>query len=146
MDAWEPKRQLEYLIRLGVKNRKARFTRDFGGEALPEPESLPTLQIPAADEEKSLVRLLYMLKYADDICLDGPTARSITGQPRLAGLVRVINQAVKEGYARRTGDRELAETDRDFVFGVKLTDAGRQLLERILQLSDPADPEAPPAR
>ena len=145
MDAWTPRRQLDYLIRLGVKNREARFTKDFGGEELPEPASVPMLDIPAG-EAKPLVRLLYMLKHADDICLDGPTARSITGEPRVASLVRLINKAVRDGYARQTDDRELTESDRAFVFGVKLTDEGRQLLESILQLSDPADPQAPPAR
>jgi hypothetical protein len=84
-----------------------------------------------------------MLKHADDICLDGPTARSITGQPRLVGLIRVINAAVKAGYALRTGAKELAETDRDFVFGVRLTDEGRHLLEGVLHLDEAQAHTAP---
>jgi hypothetical protein len=51
--------------------------------------------------------------------------------------VRVIKEAVREGYARRTGDKDLAETDRDFVFGIKLTEEGRHLLDRVLRLGEP---------
>jgi hypothetical protein len=102
---------------------------------------LPVLELPAS-EDKPLVQLLYVLKHADDICLDGPTARSITGQPRLAGLIHVINTAVKAGYAVRTGAKELTETDRDFVFGIRLTAEGRRLLERVLHLDEPQSPAA----
>src|SRR5689334_10001647 len=98
MDIWEPARRLRYQIRLGVKNREVRFTRSFGGDALPEPDSVPALEIPAS-EDKSLVRLLYVLEGADDVCLDGPTARSIVGSARIPDLVRVLKQAVRAGYA-----------------------------------------------
>ncbi len=136
MDEWEPAKRLQYQIRLGVKNREARFTRDFGGEASPEPDSVPELGIPAS-AVKPLVRLLYVLKYADDICLDGPTARSITGGPSIPDLVRVLKDAVKAGYVSRTGTAELRETDRDLVVGVKLTEPGRLYIDRVLRLDEP---------
>jgi hypothetical protein len=136
MDEWEPAKRLQYKIRLGVKNREARFTRDFGGEAVPEPDSVPELVIPDS-EPKPLVRLLYVLKHADDICLDGPTARSITGGPSIPDLVRVLKDAVKAGYARRTGTAELRETDRDMVVGVQLTEPGLLYINRVLRLDEP---------
>jgi hypothetical protein len=142
MDAWSPRKQLDYQIRLGVRDRKARYTRNFGGEASPEPESLPTLEIPAT-EAKPLVRLLYMLRYTEEIVLDGPTARSITGEGRLVGLVNVINEAVRAGLAQRISDRPLTETERDLIYGVKLTEEGRRLLERVLHLGETRTAPAP---
>lgn len=131
MDVWEPARRLRYQIRLGVKNREVRFTRSFGGDALPEPDSVPALEIPAS-EDRSLVRLLYVLEGADDICLDGPTARSIVGSARIPDLVRVLKQAVRAGYANRTDAAELSETDEDVIVGIKLTELGRLYLQRVL--------------
>lgn len=142
MDEWNPAKRLQYLVRLGVKNRSARFTRDFGGEELPEPDSLPALELPAFGH-KPMLRLLYVLKYADDVCLDGPTARSIMGSPGVSSLVRLIKEAVLAGYARRTGTTELADTDSDMVIGLVLTEAGRRHLEGALHLDEPRATQAP---
>jgi hypothetical protein len=135
MDDWEPARRLQYKIRLGVKNREALFTRAFGGEGPPEPDSVPALAIPDT-EDKPLVRLLYVLKHADDICLDGPTARSIVGRASIPSLVRLLKQAVSAGYASRGGAAEPSETDEDVIVGIKLTEPGRLYLERVLLLGE----------
>ena len=140
MDSWTPKQQLDYLVTLGVKNRKAEFTTDFGGEALPEQDSVPRLEFSesSGDPRRALVKLMFVLKHsAEGICLDGPTARSITGEPRIRDLVHLVNQAVGAGLARRTGIKDLDETDRDRVVGLEQTPAGRELIDSVLAAAPP---------
>jgi hypothetical protein len=139
MQGWSPARRLQYLVTLGVKNRKADFTRDFGGEAAPEPDSVAALMAPDS-APLPLIKLLYVLKQADDICLNAPTARSITGEPVVAGepviakLIRVVRDAETGQLVRRTApvSHELVEADRDSVIGLTLTDRGRRYLDDVL--------------
>jgi hypothetical protein len=140
MDAWTPARRLQYQVMLGVKDRKADYTLDFGGEAAPEPDSVTWLRAPSA-ASLPLIRLLYLLeKNGDDICLDAPTAQAITGepfvhgQPVLAGLLRVLHDAQIAGFVRRTDPdpHRLTEADRHTIVGLTLTDPGRRYLADVL--------------
>lgn len=138
MQDWSAERRLQYLVLLGIKNRKAEYTRDFGGDAAPEPQSVAT--VASGGDVRPLVRLLYVLKYGDDICLDAPTARSITGEPNVGKLISVIDDAVDSHLVRRTttSPRKLAETDRDSLVGLKLTDDGKRHVNTVLHLDEHA--------
>jgi hypothetical protein len=139
MDAWAPARRLQYQVTLGVKDRKADYTLDFGGAAAPEPDSVVRIVAPSS-ASLSVLRLLYLLEHGDDICLDAPTAQSITGQsfvhgqPVIAGLLRVLHDAEAAGFVRRTDPdlHRLTEADRDAIVGLTLTDPGRRYLEDML--------------
>lgn len=139
MHDWTPARCLQYEVTLGIVDRKADFTTDFGGEASPEPDSVATLVAPRA-ASLPLIKLLYLLNHSDDICLDAPTARSITGepfvhgQPVIAGLLHVLKDAETARFVRRTAPepRALVEADRDTIVGLTLTDQGRRFLEDAL--------------
>lgn len=151
MDAWAPARRLQYQVTLGVKDRKADYTLDFGGAATSEPDSVAWLRAPSS-ASLPLIRLLYLLeKNGDDICLDAPTAQAITGepfvhgQPVLAGLLRVLHDAQTAGFVRRTDPdpQRLREADRDTIVGLTLTDAGKRYLDDVLASQPRA---APPPR
>ncbi len=135
MQGWPAARRLQYLVMLGVKNRKAEFTRAFGGDAMPEPDSVAGIW--AADPApRPLVKLLYVLTCGDDICLDAPTARSLTGEPSIANLIRVVKEAEGTHFVQRTVavPRELVESDRDSMVGLKLTEEGRRYVTSVLHL------------
>lgn len=136
MHDWPAERRLQYLVLLGIKNRKAEYTVDFGGQASPEPDSVAV--IPATETvSRPLVKLLYVLKHGDDICLDAPTARSITGTPTVRDLIEVLNDAVAEKLVRRTATgRALAESDRDSLVGLELTEEGKHYVNRVLHLDE----------
>jgi len=137
MQDWPAERRLRYLVLLGVKNRKAEYTRDFGGDAMPEPHSVA--KIDSAADSRSRLRLLYVLKHADDICLDAPTARSITGEPSIAKLITAVEDAVEAQLARRTGSScGLLESDRDSIVGLELTEGGKQYVNSVLHLDEQA--------
>jgi len=76
MQGWSAARRLQYQVTLGVKNRKAEYTQDFGGEAMPEPDNIAMIVVPASGS-LPLIKLLYVLRQCDDLCLNAPTARSI---------------------------------------------------------------------
>jgi hypothetical protein len=135
--AWPATRRLQYLVTLGVKNRKAEFTREFGGDAMPEPDSVATIVAPAS-ASLPLIKLLYVLEQSDDLCLDAPTARSITGEPSIAKLIRAVKDAEDAALVRRTAPapRELAEADRDSLVGLTLTEEGRRYLASVLHLDE----------
>lgn len=138
MQDWPAERRLQYLVLLGIKNRKAEYTRDFGGEAAPERDSVAA--IASATDARPLLKLLYVLKHGDDICLDAPTARSITGEPSVGRLIAVVDDAVDAKLVRRTAAaaRKLLETDRDSLIGLKLTDDGKQYVNSVLHLDERA--------
>jgi len=151
MDAWAPARRLQYQVMLGVKDSKADYTLDFGGAATPEPDSVAWLRATSS-ASLPLIRLLSLLeKNGDDICLDAPTAQSITGQPFvhgqpvIAGLLRVLHDAETAGFVRRTDPdpHRLGESDRDTIVWITLTDPGRRYLQDALA-SQPR--VAPPPR
>jgi len=121
-------RRLSYLVALGIKNRRAEYTLDFGGEAMPEPDSVSVFA--SSHLAKPLHKLLFVLKHGDDICLDAPTARSITGKPAISALIDVLHEAEATHLVKRTvlPKRELAESDRDSMVGITLTPEGRQTL------------------
>ena len=128
MSEWSASRRLDYRVLIGLKNRRAEFTRDFEGEAEPEPDAVTRL------DAQPLARLLYVLHHTDEICLDVPTARSITGTPSIDTLVRVMKEAEAQGFAKRwpgASPKELSEADRDSVAGLRLTDDGRKQLELL---------------
>ena len=106
----------------------------------------------ASSASLPLIQLLYLLeKNGDDICLDAPTAQSITGEsfghgrPVIAGLLRALHDAETAGFVRRTDPdpHRLGEADRDTIVGLVLTDPGRRYLEEMLA-SQPR--VAPPPR
>ncbi len=133
MNGWSPERRLEYFVLLGIKNRRAEYTRDFGGEAAPEADSVAAIPMAAA-ASRPLVKLLYVLsKHGDDICLDAPTARSITGTPVIGGLIEVLNKAVESKLVKRTATQKpLAESDRDSMVGLRLTENGMAFVNNML--------------
>lgn len=139
MQGWTPVRRLQYQVMLGVKDRKAHYTQEFGGEALPESDSISCLGAPSS-ASLPLIRILYLLKQGDDLCLDAPTAQAITGQPFvhgqpvLAGLLGVLKDAQTAGFVRRTDPdpHRLTEADRDTIVGLALTDQGRCYLDDVL--------------
>lgn len=143
MQGWSAARRLQYLVMLGVKNRKAEYTRDFGGEAMPETDSAAALWVPDA-ASRPLIKLLYVLSHGDDICLNAPTARSITGEPSIGNLIRVVKEAESTRLAQRTepAPRELVEADRDSMVGIKLTEEGRHYVNRVLHLDETAPASA----
>lgn len=134
MRGWTPDRRLRYKVTLGIKNRNAEFTRDFGGEAAPEPDSVAALAIPST-ASPPMVKLLYLLRHGDDVSLDAPTARSLTGRPDIADLIHILKEAEDARLVRRTAPepRELVEADRDSIVGLTLTDQGRRYLEDALR-------------
>lgn len=142
MQGWTPARRLQYQVMLGVKDSKAHYTQDFGGEATPESDSVSWLVAPSS-ASLPLIRLLYLLKHGDDLCLDAPTAQAITGQPFvhgqpvIAGLLGVLANAQTAGYVRRTDPdpHRLTEADRDTIVGLALTDQGKHYLEDVLHTS-----------
>lgn len=144
MDAWPPLRRVQYDITLGIKDRKADYTLDFGGAATPEPDSIAWLAAPSA-ASLPVIRLLYLLeKNGDDICLNAPTAQAITGQPVvhgqpvIAGLLGVLKDAQTAGFVKRTDPdpHRLTEADRDTIVGLTLTDQGKRYLDDVLHTTD----------
>lgn len=140
MGAWAPARRLQYKVTLGIKDRKADYTLDFGGAANPEPDSVAWLEAPSS-ASLPVIRLLYLLeKNGNDLCLDAPTAQAITGrpfvhgQPVIAGLLGVLKDAQAAGFVRRTDPdpHRLTEADRDTIVGLTLTDQGRRYLDDVL--------------
>lgn len=134
MQEWPAERRLRYLVLLGIKNRKAEYTREFGGESDPDPESV------AAIGSSAVVKLLYVLKHGDDICLNASTAQSLTRDPNIEKLIAIVETAVEANWAQRTAvtPRKLSDADRDSVVGLALTADGKEYVTRMLHLDAPA--------
>lgn len=133
MQGWSAARRLQYQVTLGVKNRQSEFTRDFGGAAMPEADSVAALLVPGS-ASPPLIKLLYVLRHGDDLCLNAPTARSLTGQPTIADLIRIVKDAETAQLVRRTGQppKELTEAHRDSIIGLTLTEEGKRYLDDVL--------------
>lgn len=155
MQGWSPARRLQYEVTLGVKNRQAEFTQDFGGAAMPEPDSVAWLSVPDS-ASLPLIKLLYVLRQSDDICLNAPTARSITVTPNIEApltanlipdLLRLVKDAQAAHLVRQTAHppKELVEADRDSILGLTLTEAGKRYLDDVLHSGEPRDAAAPRA-
>lgn len=155
MQGWSAARRLHYEVTLGVLNRQADFTQDFGGEAMPEPDSVAWLSAPGS-ASLPLIKLLYVLRQSDDICLNAPTARSIMGAhiigaPITASLIPELLRLVKDAQAaqlvRQTAQppKELIEADRDSILGLTLTEAGKRYLDDVLHPGEPRNVAAPRA-
>jgi len=149
--SWPATRRLQYLVTLGVKNRKAEYTQDFGGEAMPEPDSIAMIVAPASGS-LPLIKLLYVLRQCDDLCLNAPTARSIIKaqsmiDPCIVQLIRVIKDAEDAGLVRRTAPagRDLVEADRDSIIALTLTEQGKRYLDDVLHTGTTGDGGMPRA-
>jgi len=143
LDEWgtvDPKKRSRYWVRLGVKDEAGAFTRAFGGEGSPIADSVLT-RFKADDEP--IDRLVWFLRHADELCLEGQTARSILGTADVQRLVEVVRSAVKAGLVERWTDQggEPAELDPRIhqlrVIGVRLTESGRVRARELEQSHDP---------
>lgn len=151
MQGWSAARRLQYQVTLGVKNRRSEYTQDFGGEAMPEPDSIAMIVAPAS-VPLPVIKLLYVLRQCDDLCLNAPTARSIIRahsmiDPCIVQLIRVIKDAEDAGLVRRTSPagRDLVEADRDSIIGLTLTEQGKRYLDDVLHTGKPGGDEMPRA-
>jgi hypothetical protein len=147
LKAWSEvpaKQRNAYWTRLGVRNAHGDVTQDFDGEAAAEPESLiqkESLVHSLERDERNLARLVWFLRHARDLCLDGQTARVIV-RGDVALLAQTINHAVDMGLAKRWNDQGTTpvtvdpSVHRDYVVGVELTPRGKALADRLSERFD----------
>lgn len=138
-----PRQRFEYWVRLGVQDRTGARTRAFGGDAEPEPDSLAALG-PLVVQPRD--RLVWVLRHTNVLVLDGQTARMICGTTEIDRLVAEIREAEAAGLIERWTDQGGepatldAEKHRYHAVGVKLTTAGRQWADGLVERIDPERP------
>jgi hypothetical protein len=136
----DPKKRSRYWVRLGVKDAAGEFTRAFGGEGSPIADSVLTR---FKGDEDPTDRLVWFLRHADELCLEGQTARSILGSADVLRLVEVVRNAVNADLVERWTDRGGAPAELDprvhqfRVIGVRLTEKGKARARELEQTHDP---------
>lgn len=141
----DPRKRSEYWVRLGVKDEAGEFTSEFGGEARPSADSV----LARLEQDRDPTdRLVWFLRYTDELSLEGQTARSILGHADVRRLVEVVREAIKAGLVERWTDQggEPAELDPQLhqfrVVGVRLTERGKQQAQ-TLERRHALEPEWP---
>jgi hypothetical protein len=136
----DPGIRSRYWVRLGVKDEAGEFTRAFGGEGSPVADSVLT---KFRLDEDPTDRLVWFLRHADELCLEGQTARSILGSADVQRLVEVVRSAVKSNLVERWTDRGGAPEELDprihqfRVIGVRLTEKGKARAVELELTHDP---------
>lgn len=123
-------------------DKEGRLTKFYGGTAEAE---IGTLFEAAALLTEPLDRLIWVLRGGDSVCLDGPTARRLTGASSLEELVRLINAAVSQGLVERWSNVGApspldAVDDKDKEIGARLTKQGKAHAKELEERRDAALP------
>lgn len=135
----DAKKRSRYWVRLGVKDEAGEFTEAFGGEGSPSDDSVLMKFTP---DEDPADRLVWFLRHADELCLEGQTARSIIGSPDIQQLVEIVRRAISANLVERWTDQggtpaELDPRIHQFrVVGVRLTEKGRARARELEETHD----------
>jgi hypothetical protein len=135
-----PLKRSRYWVRLGSKDDAGEFTREFGGDGAPHPDSVLATFEPGAEPSD---RLVWFLRHTDELVLEGQTARGITGAPDVRRLVEVVRDAVKADLVERWTDQggPPAHLDPEIhqfrLVGVRLTEKGKARARELEQIHDP---------
>src|SRR5262249_9620489 len=88
-----PVQRLRYKIILGVKNRNAEFTKEFGGQAHPELISLCNIKTCL----NISIKLLYLIQSTQVVCLDALTSKAL-GYTSIDHLMNGLNKLIDNRF------------------------------------------------
>jgi hypothetical protein len=121
------------MVQMGMVNQEGQLTMRYGGAARAEAGCLDEA---AALFANPLDRMIWVLCRWDWVCIDGSTARRLSGASSLEGLVRLIDEAVAMGLVERWSKAgtpapldPVGDENKDV--GMKLTERGRAHAQKL---------------